>query len=170
MLARGHLEAAEVPTSGSQLLIRYVLRLDPVDRLAADRDPRLADRLREAVRDAGASAAASVADVVFATALRPPPAPDDAEARLTRALIARGAVVVPIRRDDYGFELVIVAGRHIRRLEVKAHGTYRQRAIDYRAESIAVVVVHRAQLDDPTQFASIVTGIHGGPPGDPEPP
>ncbi len=168
MLGRGHLEAAEVPTSGPQLLIRYVLRLDPVDRVAAERDARVADRLRKAVRDAGGSAAAAVSEVVLATALRPPPTPDDAEARLTRAIIARGAVVVPVRRDDHGFELVIVAGSHVRRLEVKTHGTYRQRDVDYRAESIAVVVVHRAQLDDPTQFRSIVTGIHGGPPGEPD--
>ncbi len=71
-LRRATLESAEVPTAGPTLLIRYVLRLDPADRVAADRDRDLEDSLRRAVREAGTRPAAAVAGVDLAVALRPP--------------------------------------------------------------------------------------------------
>jgi hypothetical protein len=74
-LRRATLEAAEVPAAAPPPLIRYVIRLDPADRVAADRDPALAERLRRAVREAGTRAMEAVAGVDLATALRPPSRP-----------------------------------------------------------------------------------------------
>jgi hypothetical protein len=70
-LRRATLEAAEVPSATPPALIRYVLRLNPADRAAADRDAALAERLRRAVREAGTRAVEAVAGVELATALLP---------------------------------------------------------------------------------------------------
>jgi hypothetical protein len=167
-LARATLEAAEIPTADPPALVRYVVRLDPADRTAADRDPRLAERLQRAVRDAGARALAAVAGVDLATALRPPRTPDDAEARLTRALAARGAVVVPVRRDEDGVELAVIAGGEIRRVEIVAPG-HAPRDPAWRAETIAAMSVDRARLADAGELSLLAALLcSGGPLGEPD--
>ena len=75
MLRRATLEAAEVPGTSSPPLVRYVVRLEPPDRVLAEREPEIADRLRRAVHDAGTRASEAVATVELAVALPASPRP-----------------------------------------------------------------------------------------------
>lgn len=168
-LRRAGLEAAEVP-GAAQPLIRYVLRLDPADRAAAERDAALADRLRGAVRDAGARAAEAVSGVELATALRPlADADDDVEARLSRALSALGAVVVPVRRDEDGVELAVIAGGELRRVEIVTSGPRARLAglrgaeasLRWRAEEIPAITVAPSQLEDAAEAGAVAALLCG---------
>ncbi|WP_437658085.1 hypothetical protein [Sorangium sp. So ce1182] len=157
MLRRARLEAAQVPSGGGVALVRCVVRLDPADLAALDRDGERAERLRRAVRSAGTRAAEAVASVELAAALHPlgssrhaggaAPGPLGAavapEARLARALEARGAVVVPVSRDEGGpggggVELAVVASGELLRVRIApAPGQGGWRAEEIRALTVA---------------------------------
>ncbi|AKT37164.1 hypothetical protein [Chondromyces crocatus] len=161
MLRRARLEGAEVPGGGAQALVRYVLRLDPADCARVDKEPTLEERLRRAVRDAGTRAAATVAGVEIATALRPLEASDDAEARLTRALTALGAVVVPVYRDDTRVVLSFVTGGQLHQVEIAVEGAGTLDAsasLRWQAEAVPAATVARAQVED-AAGASLVAAL-----------
>lgn len=170
-LRRASLEAAEVP-GAAQPLIRYVLRLDPADRAAAERDAALADRLRGAVRDAGTRALTAVSGVELATALRPPEELDDAEGRLSRALSALGAVVVPVRRDEDRVELAVIAGGELRRVEIVTSGPRarlsgllgphaRDASLRWRVEEIPAITVAPSQVEDAAEAGAVAALLCG---------
>ncbi|WP_437503593.1 hypothetical protein [Sorangium sp. So ce1099] len=177
MLRRARLEAAQVPSSGGAALVRCVVRLDPADLAALDRDGERAERLRRAVRSAGTRAAEAVASVELAAALRPlgparhaggaAPGPLGAavapEARLARALEARGAVVVPVSRDEGGadgggVELAVVASGELLRVRIAAAPGQG----GWRAEEIRAITVAARDLATPERAGELAALICGG--------
>jgi len=68
VVARSTIESAEVMHTSDEPLIRYVLRLEPIEFLRVDGDAALAERIRKAVRDVGTRAIERVASVDFAAA------------------------------------------------------------------------------------------------------
>ncbi|WP_433929736.1 hypothetical protein AB3662_38660 [Sorangium cellulosum] len=188
MLRRGRLEAAQVPSSGGVALVRCVVRLDPADLAALDRDGERAERLRRAVRSAGTRAAEAVASVELATALYPnggargprggaPGTPGAApgslgpagapEARLARALEARGAVVVPVSREDGGppgggVELAVVASGELLRIRIEAGPGRGRDKRGWRAEEIRAITVAAEDLATPERAGEIAALLCGG--------
>ncbi|XYH96164.1 hypothetical protein ACMHYB_51625 [Sorangium sp. So ce1128] len=186
MLRRARLEAAQVPSSGGVALVRCVVRLDPADLAALDRDSERAERLRRAVRSAGTRAAEAVASVELAAALHPlaaalhplgaarhaggaAPGPLGAavaaEARLARALEARGAVVVPVSRDEGGpggggVELAVVASGELLRVRIAAAPGQG----GWRAEEIRAITVAAHDLATPELAGELAALICGGDP------
>ncbi|WP_438039518.1 hypothetical protein [Sorangium sp. So ce128] len=163
MLRRARLEAAQV-ASGGAALVRCVVRLDPADRAALDRDGERAERLRRAVRDAGTRASEAIASVELATALYPLGGAAAPEARLARALAARGAVAVTIRRGDgpegEGVELAVVASGELMRVRITAalereHG-------GWRAEGIRAITVTAGDLATPERTEELAALLCGG--------
>ena len=146
-LRRASLEAAAVPSAGPTPLLRYVLRLEPADRVAADRDRDLAERLRRAVHEAGNRAAEAVAGVELAAALRPLGAPGSPEARLAAALAARGAIALPVARGGGRVALAVVAGGELRRVDIIAGPATGDLA--WRAETVRAIEVSRDSLEGP---------------------
>ncbi|WP_437875720.1 hypothetical protein [Sorangium sp. So ce513] len=209
MLRRGRLEAAQVPSSGGVALVRCVVRLDPADLAALDRDGERAERLRRAVRSAGTRAAEAVASVELAAALYargaaagspgaaagprgaaagPPGAaagPPGAaagprgaaagspgaagapEARLARALEARGAVVVPVSREEGGpdggsVELAVVASGELLRVRIEAAPGRGRSGPGWRAEEIRAITVAAQDLATPERAGEIAALLCGG--------
>ncbi len=174
MLRRARLEAAQVPGSGGVPLVRCVVRLDPADRAALDRDGERAERLQRAVRSAGTRAAEAVASVELATALRPlggapPLGPAEAPgARLARALEARGTVVVPISRDEDGsggggVELAVVASGELLRVRIVAAAPGRERGCDgWKNENIRAITVAAQEVAAPERAAELAALLLGG--------
>ncbi|WP_438005636.1 hypothetical protein WME89_44230 [Sorangium sp. So ce321] len=180
MLRRARLEAAQVPSGGGVALVRCVVRLDPADLAALDRDGERAERLRRAVRSAGTRAAEAVASVELAAALHPlgsarhaggaggaAPGPLGAavapEARLARALEARGAVVVPVSRDEGGpggggVELAVVASGELLRVRIAAAPGQG----GWRAEEIRAITVAAHDLAMPERAGELAALICGG--------
>ncbi|CAN97524.1 MULTISPECIES: hypothetical protein [Sorangium] len=163
MLRRARLEAAQV-ASGGAALVRCVVRLEPADRAALDRDGERAERLRRAVRDAGTRASEAIASVELATALYPLGGAAAPEARLARALAARGAVAVTIRRGDgpegEGVELAVVASGELMRVRITAapereHG-------GWRAEGIRAITVTAGDLATPERTEELAALLCGG--------
>ncbi|WP_437741666.1 hypothetical protein WME73_40695 [Sorangium sp. So ce302] len=163
MLRRARLEAAQV-SSGGAALVRCVVRLEPADRAALDRDGERAERLRRAVRDAGTRASEAIASVELATALYPLGGAAAPEARLARALAARGAVAVTIRRGDgpegEGVELAVVASGELMRVRITAapereHG-------GWRAEGIRAITVTAGDLATPERTEELAALLCGG--------
>ncbi|WP_437764256.1 hypothetical protein WMF27_36410 [Sorangium sp. So ce281] len=164
MLRRARLEAAQV-ASGGAALVRCVVRLEPADRAALDRDGERAERLRRAVRDAGTRASEAIASVELATALYPLGGAAAPEARLARALAARGAVAVAIRRGDdgpegEGVELAVVASGELMRVRITAapereHG-------GWRAEGIRAISVAAGDLATPERTEELAALLCGG--------
>ncbi|WP_437295143.1 hypothetical protein [Sorangium sp. So ce426] len=163
MLRRARLEAAQV-ASGGAALVRCVVRLDPADRAALDRDGERAERLRRAVRDAGTRASEAIASVELATALYPLGGAAAPEAQLARALAARGAVAVTIRRGDgpegEGVELAVVASGELMRVRITAapereHG-------GWRAEGIRAITVTAGDLATPERTEELAALLCGG--------
>ncbi|AUX26010.1 hypothetical protein SOCEGT47_065630 [Sorangium cellulosum] len=173
MLRRARLEAAPVPGSSGLALVRLVVRLDPADRAALDRDGARAERLQRAVRSAGTRAAEAVASVELATALSPrcaAPAPPlgaaAPEARLARALEARGAVAVPIRRDDSGpggagVELAVVTSGELLRVRITAAPGRERGRRGFRAEELRAITVAAADLATPEQAGELAALLCG---------
>ncbi|WP_437777670.1 hypothetical protein [Sorangium sp. So ce1097] len=188
MLRRGRLEAAQVPSSGGVALVRCVVRLDPADLAALDRDGERAERLRRAVRSAGTRAAEAVASVELAAALYPRGAaagprgaaagsPGAAaassgatgapEARLARALEARGAVVVPVSReeggpDGGGVELAVVASGELLRVRIEAAPERGRGMGGWRAEELRAITVAAQDLATPERAGEIAALLCGG--------
>ncbi|WP_437732349.1 hypothetical protein [Sorangium sp. So ce1335] len=190
MLRRGGLEAAQVPSSGGVALVRCVVRLDPADLAALDRDGERAERLRRAVRSAGTRAAEAVASVELATALYPPGgaagprlerprgaargspgAAGSPEARLARALEARGAVVVPVSREEGGpdggsVELAVVASGELLRVRIEAApaapAARARGGSGWRAEEIRAITVAAQDLATPERAGEIAALLCGG--------
>ncbi|WP_437286469.1 hypothetical protein [Sorangium sp. So ce406] len=180
MLRRGRLEAAQVPSSGGVALVRCVVRLDPADLAALDRDGERADRLRRAVRSAGTRAAEAVASVELATALYPnggaPGTPGAApgslgaagapEARLARALEARGAVVVPVSRGEGGagggVELAVVASGELLRVRIEAGPGRGRDQRGWRAGEIRAITLAAEDLATPERAGEIAALLCGG--------
>ncbi|WP_437305055.1 hypothetical protein [Sorangium sp. So ce388] len=175
MLRRARLEAAQVPSSGGVALVRCVVRLDPADLAALDRDGERAERLRRAVRSAGTRAAEAVASVELAAALHPlgparhagGAAPLGAtvapEARLARALEARGAVVMPVSRDEGspgggGVELAVVASGELLRVRIAAAPGQG----GWRAEEIRAITVAARDLATPERAGELAALICRG--------
>jgi hypothetical protein len=159
MLRRAQLESAPVAGGGQRSLVRCVVRLDPADRVAIDRDVERGERLRRAVRDAGTRAAEAVASVELATALRPRAAEETAEARLARALEARGAVVVPVGRREGRVELAVVMGEELWRVEVAAEG---ESDVRWRGEQIPAVAVAEERLATAEQACAVAALLCAG--------
>ncbi|WP_437894960.1 hypothetical protein [Sorangium sp. So ce124] len=164
MLRRARLEEAQVAGGGGAALVRCVVRLEPADRAALDRDGERAERLRRAVRDAGTRASAAIASVELATALYPLGGAAAPEARLARALAARGAVAVTIRGDDgpegEGVELAVVASGELMRVRITAaperdHG-------GWRAEAIRAITVAAGDLARPERTEELAALLCGG--------
>ncbi|WP_437673391.1 hypothetical protein [Sorangium sp. So ce131] len=174
MLRRARLEAAEVPSSGGSALVRCVVRLDPADLAALGCDGERADRLRRAVRSAGTRAAEAVASVELAAALRPlgaAPAPrgaaDAPEVRLTRALEARGAVVVPISReeggpDGGGVELAVVASGELLHIRIAAGPARGGGERGFGVEEIRAMTVAAQDLATPERAGELAALLCGG--------
>ncbi|EYF00219.1 hypothetical protein [Chondromyces apiculatus] len=171
VVRRAQLEAAELPAVGSAILLRYVLRMDPADRAALDRDAALAERVRRAVREAGARPAASVAGVELATALRPLQAADDVEARLTRALVALGAVVVPVTREAARVELAVIADGQLRRVEILARmpqaprsprGADTSGSLRWQLASVPTMTLTHGQLEGASEASAVAALLLGG--------
>ncbi|MGK3999722.1 hypothetical protein [Sorangium sp. So ce1024] len=174
MLRRGRLEAAQVPSSGGVALVRCVVRLDPADLAALDRDGERAERLRRAVRSAGTRAAEAVASVELAAALYArgaaagsPGAAGAPEARLARALEARGAVVVPVSREEGGpdggsVELAVVASGELLRVRIEAAPGRGRSGPGWRAEEIRAITVAAQDLATPERAGEIAALLCGG--------
>ncbi|WP_437981893.1 hypothetical protein [Sorangium sp. So ce117] len=163
MLRRARLEAAQV-ASGGAALVRCVVRLEPADRAALDRDGERAERLRRAVRDAGTRASEAIASVELATALYPLGGAAEPEARLARALAARGAVAVTIRRGDgpegEGVELAVVASGELMRVRITAAPEREQGG--WRAEGIRAITVTAGDLATPERTEELAALLCGG--------
>ncbi|WP_437974638.1 hypothetical protein WMF11_40815 [Sorangium sp. So ce295] len=163
MLRRARLEAAQV-ASGGAALVRCVVRLEPADRAALDRDGERAERLRRAVRDAGTRASEAIASVELATALYPLGGAAAPEARLARALAARGAVAVTIRRGDgpkgEGVELAVVASGELMRVRITAAPEREQGG--WRAEGIRAITVTAGDLATPERTEELAALLCGG--------
>ncbi|WP_437711375.1 hypothetical protein WMF45_40130 [Sorangium sp. So ce448] len=167
MLRRARLEEAQVAGgagSAGAALVRCVVRLEPADRAALDRDVERAERLRRAVRDAGTRASEAIASVELATALYPLGGAAAPEARLARALAARGAVAVTLRRGDgpegEGVELAVVASGELMRVRITAapvreHG-------GWRAEGIRAITVTAGDLATPERTEELAALLCGG--------
>ncbi|AUX47189.1 hypothetical protein SOCE26_087010 [Sorangium cellulosum] len=175
MLRRARLEAAQVPSSGGAALVRCVVRLDPADLAALGRDGERAERLRRAVRSAGTRAAEAVVSVELAAALRPLGAADAPEARLTRALEARGAVVVPVSREEGGpgareeggpggggVELAVVASGELLRVRIAAAPGRARGEGGFRVEEIRAMTVAAQDLATPERAGEIAALLCGG--------
>lgn len=63
MLASAELEVASVPSSAELVVVRYVLRLLPVDLATVQRDDALAERIKRALADAGTRAFEQVSGI-----------------------------------------------------------------------------------------------------------
>ncbi|WP_437588170.1 hypothetical protein [Sorangium sp. So ce1000] len=174
MLRRARLEAAQVAGGGDAALVRCVVRLDPADRAALDRDGERAERLRRAVRDAGTRASEAVASVELVTALSPlgaAPGPLGGaaapEARLARALAARGAVAVTIRRGDEGpggggVELAVVASGELLRVRITAAQERGHGHGGWRAEEIRAITIAARDLATPERTEELAALLCGG--------
>ncbi|AUX36633.1 MULTISPECIES: hypothetical protein [Sorangium] len=174
MLRRARLETAQVPSGGGVALVRCVVRLDPADRAALDRDGERAERLQRAVRSAGARAAEAVASVELATALAPlggspPLGPAEAPgARLARALEARGAVVVPVSRDEGGpggggVELAVVASGELLRVRIAAPSPGPERGHGgWKTEEIRAITVAAQDAATPERAGELAALLLGG--------
>ncbi|XXX75111.1 hypothetical protein WMF30_46395 [Sorangium sp. So ce134] len=175
MLRRARLETAQVPGGGGVALVRCAVRLDPADRAALDRDGERAERLQRAVRSAATRADEAVASVELATALPPLGGalrlgPADAPgARLARALEARGAVVVPVSRDEGGpgggggVELAVVASGELLRVRIAAPGPGRERGRgSWKSEQIRAITVAAQDASTPERAGELAALLLGG--------
>ncbi|WP_437525926.1 hypothetical protein WME79_39985 [Sorangium sp. So ce726] len=164
MLRRARLEEAQVAGGRSAALVRCVVRLEPADRAALDRDGERAERLRRAVRDAGTRPSEAIASVELATALYPLGGAAAPEARLARALAARGAVAVTIRRGDGperdGVELAVVASGELLRVRITA-APEREHGL-WRAEGIRAITVAAGDLTTPERTEELAALLCGG--------
>jgi hypothetical protein len=132
ILARASLEVADLPATGSEPLVRYVVRLDPADLAEAQRAAELADKLRRAVHDAALRADERIASVELAAALIECSAgsPDGPEGLLRRALATRDVTSFTVERQGGTVVVAMVVEGELRlvRIDARAHGVRRSHA------------------------------------------
>jgi len=118
------------------------------------------------VRDAGTRASEAIASVELATALYPLGGAAAPEARLARALAARGAVAVTIRRDDgpegQGVELAVVASGELMRVRITAAPEREREHGGWRAEGIRAITVTAGDLATPERTEELAALLCGG--------
>jgi hypothetical protein len=158
ILGRAGLEDAFVE-GAARPLRRFVLRLDPADFGRAQRDGALGDRLSRAVREAATTAAdMTVAVHLGLRSYGAPPAPEGPEASLMRALERKGAVVVPVARDDEKTVLVVVMAGGVVMVELVGR---RGAKLGSAEVQLGRLTLPKHELDDPSTVEDITNRLIG---------